>query len=267
MRGKGETEDRLCQCSLHTGAIVFLGRGPQGVAESSAPETRDPRALLYRDPLSFSTPILFMHLVYLCVNYSNVLCLTCLQVQTLIDNDSDLNVCVFSPRIIVPPQHLSHAHYMHFAASSLCHVSVLAIKFFIRAWTVWLLHCYDHVKWTAENGYVENSMWCARWEEEWENSSAFQFHVFQSQHFLSGVHGWNFACKSYSIAYSLTNGVRSKQGASSTISRLTQCSGGSSSVVIFIPVLLVKSIRSINFDRYVHITFFFLSFFLRIHLI
>lgn len=190
-------------------------------------------------------------------NYCNILCLTCLQVQTLIDNDSNLNFCVFSPRIIVPPQHLSHAHYMCFAASSLCHVSVLAIKFFIHAWTGWLLHCYDHVKWTAENGYVENSMWCARWEEEWENSNAFQFHVFQSQHFLSGVHGWNFACKSYSIAYSLTNGVCSKQGSSSTISRLTQCSGGSSSVVIFIPVLLAKSIRSINFDRYVRITFFF----------
>lgn len=101
-------------------------------------------------------------------NYCNILCLTCLQVQTLIDNDSNLNFCVFLPRIIVPPQHLSHAHYMHFAASSLCHVSVLAIKFFIHAWMGWLLHCYDHVKWTAENGYVENSMWCARWEEEWQ---------------------------------------------------------------------------------------------------
>lgn len=43
-------EDRLCQCCLHTGAIVFWAGGPQGVAESSAPETRAPGAPLYRDP-------------------------------------------------------------------------------------------------------------------------------------------------------------------------------------------------------------------------
>lgn len=196
-------------------------------------------------------------------NYCNILCLTCLQVQTLIDNDSNLNFCTPSPPSLlyllsIYPMRITYILPLRPCVTSVC----LQLK---SSFALERAGCSTAM--TMWNGYVENSMWCARWEEEWENSSAFQCHVFQSQHFFSGVHGWNFACKSYSIAYSLTNSVRSKQGVSSTISRLTQCSGGSSSsVVIFIPVLLVKSIEGNQLWPLCAYHLFFFSF-LRIHLI
>lgn len=111
----------------------FLGRGPQGVAESSAPETRAPGTPVYREPRHLASHALFFfqylsYLSYLRIkvilddNKCKILGLsTCL---TLIDNESHQN---FYPP---PPPTLLTSSYSAFipcASHAFCHLCPLAV--------------------------------------------------------------------------------------------------------------------------------------------